>query len=690
MKKIIFVVLLCIVSNSSAYTTINSNIATNTTWTAGTYYISTSIDVNSGIFLTINPGVIVKFAHGTRIYVPGTIDANGSDLSSNYVVFTSIDDNTYGETITGSDGVPNPGDWEGIYGYGEGGHQGTIQLDYTILRYGGNASGPDGNLFWNRGSGYFRNGICEYSATNGINVRDVHVSVENSLIRNNSGNGVYIYENLVNLNINVNNNLFTNNTGYAAHIVVTAFSNINNNSGSGNGVNGFALAGQMNGDQTITGYNSNFPLIMVDQISVAQSNTLTIPASTIIKSETSGYLWVSGTIIVSGQSDNAVVFTSYKDDTYGGDTYNDGPASTPVAGDWKGILVTNDGNYSTTGGVGTFNYAIIRYGGNSSTSFDANVGITVSAFTSTFTGCVIENSANYGIYVSQAFLKLRSSRIINNGTYGVFGVSGYYSGGINLGDYSADDGNNRLTGNGTGAIYNNGYTILAEANYWGVTTDGEISALITNETGSVDYTPWLDSDPSSVPTPVELASFSAKANNNSVELNWTTATEVNNYGFSVERKLLVENREWEEIGFVEGHGNSNSPKEYSFIDADNLSGTIQYRLKQIDIDGTFEYSETIEVAIDLNTGFKLSQNYPNPFNPTTKIKYEIGDKSFVTLKVYNSIGQEVATLVNKQQAPGSYEVEFNASVNRKMSSGIYIYQIKSGQFEATKKLVLLK
>ncbi|MBK7380185.1 MAG: T9SS type A sorting domain-containing protein [Ignavibacteriales bacterium] len=201
--------------------------------------------------------------------------------------------------------------------------------------------------------------------------------------------------------------------------------------------------------------------------------------------------------------------------------------------------------------------------------------------------------------------------------------------------------------------------------------------------------------------PIELTSFTVTAQHNNVTLNWQTATETNNSGFEIERKQVgssqssVGNQDWNQIAFIPGFGTTTERKSYSFIDENLLSGIYQYRLKQIDFDGTFEYSNTVEVEITSPTEFSLGQNYPNPFNPTTKIKYTIptvtlslskGD-ILVSLKVFDVLGNEIATLVNEQQRPGSYEVEFNSA---KLSSGVYYYQIKSGNFLDTKKMVLIR
>lgn len=184
--------------------------------------------------------------------------------------------------------------------------------------------------------------------------------------------------------------------------------------------------------------------------------------------------------------------------------------------------------------------------------------------------------------------------------------------------------------------------------------------------------------------PVELTSFSADLEKSKVLLNWQTATEVNNYGFEIERTA---NNSWEKIGFVEGHGNSNSAKNYSFQDSPTSDGVYSYRLKQIDFDGKFEYSSVVEVNFNTVTDFALEQNYPNPFNPTTSISYSIPKNEFVTLKVYDVIGNEVATLVNTLQESGKHEVNFNAS---NLSSGIYFYKLTAGNYTQIMKMMLVK
>jgi len=190
--------------------------------------------------------------------------------------------------------------------------------------------------------------------------------------------------------------------------------------------------------------------------------------------------------------------------------------------------------------------------------------------------------------------------------------------------------------------------------------------------------------------PVELVSFTASVmqlnNQNAVELSWMTATEVNNSGFGIERK--TENTEWENIGFVDGHGTTTEAQSYSYIDKDLSAGSYSYRLKQVDFDGSFKYhilAETVEIG-SIKT-FALAQNYPNPFNPATIISYQLPIEGLVTLKIYDMLGNEVATLVNEIKTAGEYQVEFNASA---LSSGIYFYRLQAGSFVETKRMMLMK
>lgn len=188
------------------------------------------------------------------------------------------------------------------------------------------------------------------------------------------------------------------------------------------------------------------------------------------------------------------------------------------------------------------------------------------------------------------------------------------------------------------------------------------------------------------PLPVELTSFNALIKNHSVYLNWETATEKSNYGFEVERSTNKIN--WIQITFINGCGNSNSPKKYSYIDDKISSGNYYYRLKQIDTDGAFDYSKEIEVSIDnLPIAFALEQNYPNPFNPATKINYALPTDRLVVLTIYDAIGKEVATIVNEYEQAGNYSIEFNGST---MPSGMYFYRLQAGSFVETKKMLLLK
>jgi hypothetical protein len=187
--------------------------------------------------------------------------------------------------------------------------------------------------------------------------------------------------------------------------------------------------------------------------------------------------------------------------------------------------------------------------------------------------------------------------------------------------------------------------------------------------------------------PVELSSFSGSVKANSITLSWTTATETNNRGFEIQRKNENINT-WLTIGFVQGKGTTAGIQSYSFIDENLSSGKYSYRLKQVDFDGTSEYSNVVTVVIGSPLSFDLSQNYPNPFNPSTTINFRLPERTNVNIKVYNILGSLITEIINEVKDPGSYSVNFNAQA---LSSGIYIYRLSTGTGkEMTRKMALLK
>jgi len=186
--------------------------------------------------------------------------------------------------------------------------------------------------------------------------------------------------------------------------------------------------------------------------------------------------------------------------------------------------------------------------------------------------------------------------------------------------------------------------------------------------------------------PVEFISFSSSVEGNTVNLSWQTATETNNRGFEIQRSSDKIN--WSTIGFSEGKGTTSEPQQYFYSDRLNYIGTSKlfYRLKQVDFDGSFEYSKILETDIAPSV-FSLEQNYPNPFNPSTIISWQSPVSNYQTLKVFDILGNEVATLVNEFKPAGKYEVEFYAS---EIPSGVYFYKLQAGSFVETKKMLLLK
>ena len=209
-----------------------------------------------------------------------------------------------------------------------------------------------------------------------------------------------------------------------------------------------------------------------------------------------------------------------------------------------------------------------------------------------------------------------------------------------------------------------------------------LADLLANADEAINY---------GVNVPVELTTFTATSLSGKVILNWATATEINNLGFEIERRIINYEKqgEWITVGFEEGNGTTTEQKEYAYVDdIRNLTAaSLKYRLKQIDFDGSFEYSDVVLVDYPAPVAYALHQNYPNPFNPKTSIKYGVPIKANVVLKVYSAIGSEVVTLVNEEKPAGNYEVAWNAE---NIPSGVYFYKMQAGSFIETRKMILIK
>ncbi|MEE4312536.1 MAG: T9SS type A sorting domain-containing protein [candidate division KSB1 bacterium] len=190
--------------------------------------------------------------------------------------------------------------------------------------------------------------------------------------------------------------------------------------------------------------------------------------------------------------------------------------------------------------------------------------------------------------------------------------------------------------------------------------------------------------------PVELVSFSADfvSEESKVLLQWRTASEMNNYGFSIERKRSDQASAWEEIGFVDGHGTTNVPHSYSFVDESyGDKGVCFYRLKQLDTDGSYEYSGELEVRIGQMEGYRLAQNYPNPFNPKTNIRFNLSQSGDVRLDLLNVRGEVVMELARGHFISGQHEVALDA---QSLPSGMYLYRLRIGDFVSVRKMALLR
>ena len=457
----------------------------------------------------------------------------------------------------------------------------------------------------------------------------------------------------------------------------------------------------------------------IDNLVVADGSSLKLAAKiltingTIINLNTSGNIYStsssSGNLVLNGQGNISTLrFHS---------TYNILKNFTVAIGSSNSITLASSVNVTGSGGVFTLTSGKIVLGSNNLTVSTLSGGSSSSYVVTNGTGALIKSYSATGsttFPIGDASYYTPVTIDVTKGTFS----SGTISASVTNSKYSANASITNylkrywtLTSSGiTDFKYDATFTYDdsdingTESNLYGGKYDGStwtyLGAVSTSSntfsaSNLTSFSTFTAGELSAMP--VELTDFDSDIDGNKVKLYWETATEVNNYGFEVERAqyksytstLSIPDlpKNWEKIGFVEGHGNSNSTKSYSFTDQPTGGKDFLYRLKQIDFDGAFEYSKIITVSLENVNEFQLEQNYPNPFNPTTRISYKLASRTSVRLKVYDLLAQVVAELVDDTQEAGRYEVTFDGS---KLPSGTYFYKLEAGQYVEVRKLLLVK
>ena len=257
---------------------------------------------------------------------------------------------------------------------------------------------------------------------------------------------------------------------------------------------------------------------------------------------------------------------------------------------------------------------------------------------------------------------------------------------------SSIDGQITVGGFGTTALSGSGTLVNLSFDVVGPlssTTDLDFSSFVFNS-GTPPANTLGGTFTVSGVVPVELSSFSVEVTPNSVKLIWSTESETNNFGFNVEKS--ANGKDFLKIGFVPGRGTTSIPQQYEFHDKVIQPGIFFYRLKQIDTDGSFEYSAILKVKINIPEEFTVAQNYPNPFNVETIIEFTLSSASQVVLKILNLNGEEIKTILDEPRSAGLHQIRWDGKNhdNKLAPSGIYIYELKAGNLRKSNKMILLK
>ncbi|MBP6671955.1 MAG: T9SS type A sorting domain-containing protein [Bacteroidetes bacterium] len=392
-----------------------------------------------------------------------------------------------------------------------------------------------------------------------------------------------------------------------------------------------------------------------------------------------------------------------------------GKGSNTIASTNIGIIVTADAG--TTGGMNIYHNSVNLYGisdnsaGNNSAAIafvsSATAGLNIR--NNVFSNSILNNlKSTSGAFVIYSLAPAGSFTSIDHNNYYASGSQGKIGAITGAGTVTSIAQMQSALGGDANSLnadpmYGSDSNLVPQPGSPMLLAGTAISGFTTDILSSVrnGSTPTIGAYENEVALPVELVSFLAVPKDNSVELRWNTASEVNNYGFEIERRLESDrhleglqprrgdnHHAWTKTGFVEGNGTTNAPKEYSYTDKNLSTGKYSYRLKQIDTDGKISYSHVVEVITgSIPKVLLLEQNFPNPFNPSTTISYQIPVNSEVSLKIYDAIGREVATLVNEMIQAGYYSLHYDASQN---ASGIYFVRLQSGSNVQIKKMSLIK